>query len=90
MTKTKPIPIRLTDGMLARLDSAAKQTGLGNRTAVMKLCLVLFLDALEKQDYQLPGVNMDDLIRHHDGRTYRYSKLKKKGCKPGRSKRVPV
>jgi len=46
--------VRLTQGMIDRLDKAAIQTGLGNRTAVIKLCLVLFLDALEKNRYRLP------------------------------------
>lgn len=72
-TETKPIPVRLTQAMLDRLDHAAKETGLANRTAVVKLCLVLFLDALERNRYRIPGVNVEELIRDLDGRTHRYA-----------------
>lgn len=68
-----PVPVRLSRGILDRLDAAAQQTGLGTRAAVIKLCLVLFLDGLEKRKYRLPGVDIADIIREHDGRTHRYT-----------------
>jgi hypothetical protein len=77
MLNSKPIPVRLTEPILRRLDEAAEKTGLGNRTAVIKLCLVLFLDALEARDFRLPGIDIHAVIKHHDGRTHRY--LKKNG-----------
>lgn len=40
---------------------------------MIKLCLVLFLDGLEKRKYRLPGVDIADIIREHDGRTHRYT-----------------
>lgn len=72
MSGTKPIPVRLTQAIMDRLDVAAARTGLGNRTAVIKLCLVIFLDGLEKTGYRLPGVDIRALMKEHDGRTHRY------------------
>jgi hypothetical protein len=84
---SKPIPVRFTETMLRRIDLVAAKAGLPNRTAVIRLCLLLFLDALEKNGYRLPGVDVDSLLKHHDGRTHRYTRNgprngKKKGAKP--------
>ena len=74
---TKPIPVRLTPAMIERLDRAAQAMGLENRTALIKICLRLFMDALEKANYKLPGIDLDSLIKDQDGRTWRYSDKKK-------------
>jgi len=81
MAPTRPIPVRLTDAMLERLDTAAEQTGLGNRTAVIRLCLLLFLDALEKQGYHVPSDILGSL-REHDGRSHRYKDARQDDVAP--------
>lgn len=74
MSGTKPIPIRFSPEMLERLDRAALSSGLENRTAVVKLCVQLFLRMLEENNYQIPGFDLAALIKNLDGRTHRYKK----------------
>jgi hypothetical protein len=54
--------------------------GLPNRTAVIKLCLLLYLDLLEGNDYHIAGVTSERisaLLHHEDQRTYRYTEAKR-------------
>lgn len=73
MSQTKPIPVRLNQQVLERLDAVVENTGFDTRTEIIKLCLILFLDALEQNNYKLPGWNIDEMLKMMDGRTYRYS-----------------
>lgn len=43
----KPIAIRLSDDVLVRIDKVVETAHLGDRTAVIKLCLLSFLDHYE-------------------------------------------
>lgn len=72
MAETKPIPIRLTDDTLKRLDRVAERTGLGNRASVIKLCLSSFLDYIEKEGITSMQPGWSDILSNLDGRTHRY------------------
>lgn len=62
--KTMPFPIRFTKKMLQRLEIAADRLGLASKTGVVRLGLILFLDALERTNYRLPGI--DDWTKKDD------------------------
>lgn len=72
MAETKPIPVRLTDDTLKRLDRVAERTGLGNRASVIKLCLSSFLDYIEKEGITRMQPGWSDILSDLDGRTHRY------------------
>ena len=72
MAETKPIPVRLTPEILARLDNVADKTGLGNRAAVIKLCLSSFLKYIEKEGISSIQPGWAEILSDLDGRTHRY------------------
>ena len=76
MRSTKPIPVRFSTAILRRLEDAGQRIGLGNRTQVIKMCVLLFLEALEKNNYRIPGLDIKDILKQNDGRTHRYKDQK--------------
>ena len=66
---TRPIPVRLDDDLIHRLDRAAERLG-NTRAGVIKLCLAAFLDHFENAGgvASLP-LNWRDLVAANDGRT---------------------
>ncbi len=72
----KPIPVRLSDETIARLDRAAAKLGLDNRTDLIKLAINSLLRHIERSGrLQLP-VDWRDLLDDMDGRTHRYASLR--------------
>lgn len=69
MPEAKPIPVRLGDEVIARLDAAANRIG-SNRAALIRLCLSTFLDYFERRGgiAALPP-DWSELFREQDGRT---------------------
>lgn len=66
--RTKPIPVRLGDDMIVRLDRAAARIGT-TRAAVMRLLLTQWLESFEqKGDAALP-VNWNRLLNEMDHRS---------------------
>lgn len=72
MRDSKPIPIRMSKEMIARLDRAALTLKLDTRAAVIKFCLHTFLSHIEKdgENYLPDGWRM--ILRETDGRTTAY------------------
>ncbi len=68
MGETKPIPVRLGDDLIARLDAAAKAIGT-TKAGVIRFCVETWLRHFEAHGKiaSLP-VNWEDLIIWHDGR----------------------
>lgn len=73
MGESKPIPVRLSDEVIKRLDAVAKKSGLESRTAVIKLCLSAFLDSYEADGAAALPREWKKLLRDTDGRSHRYS-----------------
>ena len=73
MSEGKPIPVRLSEEIISRLDSVAKSSGLANRTAVIKLCVGSFLDHFEKTGTSALPLDWKEILREQDGRTHRYA-----------------
>ena len=56
MARAKPIPVKLSDEMISRLDKVSRDSGLNNRSSVIKFCLAKFLEYVEENEVQgLPG-----------------------------------
>jgi hypothetical protein len=68
MAETKPIPVRLSNEMIARLDQAAVKAHLSNRTEVIKLCISSFLEYFEAHDHAELPLNWEEMIACLDGR----------------------
>lgn len=54
MPKPTSVTLKLYPHLSHRLDVASKRVGI-DRTGLMRLFLILFLDALETNDYHIPG-----------------------------------
>lgn len=80
MGEMKPIPVRLGDRLIGRLDSAAKRLG-NNRAALIRFCLDSFLDHFEKMGgvASLPP-NWRVLLQEQDGRNNVVSVKKSPGA----------
>ena len=76
MAITRPIPVRLDDDLIRRLDAAAQRLGT-TRAGVIKLCLTAFLDHFESAGgvASLP-LNWREMIAANDGRTRRSKESK--------------
>ena len=75
MDRGKPIPIRLTEDLVARLDKVSERMHLFNRSAVIKFCVSTFLDYFEKHgEASLPS-NWQAILQDMD---HRYSRVEKK------------
>ncbi|MFO7870041.1 MAG: ribbon-helix-helix domain-containing protein [Kiritimatiellia bacterium] len=68
MTASKPIPVKLSEGLVQRLDRVSEKTGLGNRSALIRLCLRSFLDYYEKKGKVSLPVNWREILEWEDGR----------------------
>lgn len=68
MASTKPIPVRLSDDVIKRLDSCAQKIG-NNRAALIKHCLSAFLDSYEKNGSVILPLNWEEIVENQDGRT---------------------
>ena len=82
MPRSKPIPVKLSDELISRLDEVSQQTGLNNRSAIIKFCLSTFLDHFESKGRSALPPDWKVILRHLDGRTHRYKTngdQKKKG-----------
>ncbi len=68
MPETKPIPVRLSPEVIARLDATA--TALGNtRAGIIKLCLTAFLEAFESKGKLALPLDWESILDVMDGRT---------------------
>lgn len=73
MSEAKPIPVRLSEEVIKRLDAVALKSGLDNRTAVIKLCIGSFLDHFEKAGTAALPLDWKEVLKIQDGRTHRYA-----------------
>jgi len=69
MAKAKPIPVRLTDEIIDRLDRVAQCAHLSSRTEVIKICVASFLDYFEREGVVSLPLNWEEILRSMDGRT---------------------
>lgn len=69
MAQTKPIPVRLSNELIDRLDRAAKAAHLSNRTEVIKLCISSFLDYFEAHGKASLPLDWEEMLASLDGRT---------------------
>jgi hypothetical protein len=69
MAATKPIPVRLDQNTIKRLDGAAKRLG-SNRAALIKFCAKTFVDHFERHGgiASLPP-DWRELLREQNSRT---------------------
>lgn len=70
--KGKPIPVRLSDEQIARLDVATRRMGLENRSDIIKLCLNSFLDCFDKHQTACLPLDWPRILANLDGRSNRY------------------
>jgi hypothetical protein len=69
VSKTKPIPVRLSDEIIARLDAAAQQSGLENRTDVIKLLINSWLKHFEREGESALPPDWHAILQSLDHRT---------------------
>lgn len=67
MSEQKPIPVRLSEEVIARLDVVAAQMG-STRAGLIRLCTKTFLDHLEEAGLQGLPLNWRDILAQADGR----------------------
>ena len=70
-----PIPIRLSFEMIERLENVAKKMGLDSRTAVIKMCVLSFLEDFEKNGVAGLPLDWRKIIHDLDGRSQRYNNI---------------
>ncbi len=58
---------------MRRLDDVARRAGIDTRTALMKLCLITFLDHFEKHGVSCLPPDWQQILKREDQRTYRYA-----------------
>ena len=68
---SKPMPVRLTQVQIDRLDNVAAKMGT-NRSHVIKLCLLAFLQRFEQQGLGMLPPDWEDQLHSLDGRALRY------------------
>lgn len=68
MPVTMPVPVRLDDRTIARLDAAAERIG-SNRTALIRFCLETWLTHFEKHGRAALPPDWEEIQREYDGRT---------------------
>ena len=69
MARSKPIPVKLSEELISRLDAVSSTTGLNNRSAVIKFCLSTFLDYVEQQKLTGLPAEWSEILRLLDGRS---------------------
>lgn len=80
---TRPIPVRLPDDLVVRLDAAAKRIG-SNRAALIRFCTETWLSHYERTGVASMPPDWETIIRSYDGR--RAPALAGKGGRPRRHK----
>lgn len=68
MFKTKPIPVRLPEWIIAKLDSAASKLGY-TRAGIIRYCVETWLGHYDKHGTGALPADWDRVIREFDGRT---------------------
>ena len=68
MAETKPIPLRLSVELLNSLDRAVKQLGFETRADVIRICLITFLNYIEREGFP-EMLHWKAMLRAMDGRT---------------------
>lgn len=88
MPEGKPIPVRLSEELIVRLDKTAEALGT-KRAALIRLCLTGFLDYYEANGGQiLMPANWKELMQQLDGRTARHSDPEKNEAKRSKIKKL--
>jgi len=67
-----PLPVRLTDSLISRIDSVAIKAGL-TRSDVIRLCLSRFLDDFDAAPEELLKRDWSSVLDQYDGRKTRYT-----------------
>lgn len=67
VAEQKPIPVRLSDDLISRLDKAAGKIG-SNRAALIRLCTQTFLDHLDDNGFGALPIDWQTIIAETDGR----------------------
>lgn len=68
MSRTKPIPVRLSDDDISRLDEAAERMGT-NRAALIRFCADTFARYVIKVGKAALPLNWQEILNFNDGRT---------------------
>ena len=68
MSEGKPIPVRLSNDLIKKLDQVANDVHLGTRTDLIKLCLVSFLEYFEKHKEAKLPLDWKEMLDDLDGR----------------------
>lgn len=71
VAEQKPIPVRLSEDIISRLDEAAGKIG-SNRAALIRLCTQTFLDHLDKAGFGAMPMDWQNIIEESDGRRVAY------------------
>lgn len=66
--KTKVWPTRFSEELLKRMDGAASKLGL-NRTDVIRICLMSWLEWFETEGHKLTQIDYRRILERFDGRT---------------------
>jgi metal-responsive CopG/Arc/MetJ family transcriptional regulator len=75
MTRARPIPVKLSDELIARLDSVSKRSGLNNRSAVIKFCCKTFCDYIDRMHIAGLPDEWRQILTDLDQRHHRYTRL---------------
>ena len=67
VAEQKPIPVRLSEDIISRLDEAAGKIG-SNRAALIRLCTQTFLDHLDQAGFGAMPMDWQNIIEESDGR----------------------
>lgn len=71
MAETKPIPVRLEDELIKRIDLAAAKMGT-NRAAMIRFLVKTFIDDFEQRGLKSLPHDWQEIMRFQDGRALRY------------------
>jgi hypothetical protein len=67
VAEQKPIPVRLSEDVIARLDKQAAMMG-SNRAAMIRYCTTTFLNHIEKTGLGGMPANWQAIVEESDGR----------------------
>ena len=68
MADTKPIPVRLPEDILARLDAAAERIG-NTRAGIMRFLIETWLAHFERKGFAALPPDWQEIMEAQDGRT---------------------
>lgn len=89
MPETKPIPVRLGDDVITRLDRASKRIG-SNRASVIRFLVDSWLDHFEKHGRASLPPNWEELVNSMDNRTVESRQKIKKLSVESQNLQVPA